>query len=82
MEKRNLSAAYEFYCDKKLVNAHSAEADTLATYEILLKQVKMYDNLQSDIDFLSKFSNIKMSYSFKSIIILGFREVLQKNERF
>ena len=54
MEKRNLSAAYEFYCDKKLVNAHSAEADTLATYEILLRQVEMYDDLKSDIDFLSK----------------------------
>ena len=57
MEKRNLSAAYEFYCDKNLENAHSAEADTLATYEILLRQVEIYDNLQSDIDFLSKFSN-------------------------
>ena len=57
MEKRNLSAAYEFYCDKKLENAHSAEADTLATYEILLRQVEMYDDLKSDIDFLSKFSN-------------------------
>jgi DNA polymerase-3 subunit epsilon len=35
MEPRNLTAAYKFYCSKELVNAHSAEADTLATYEIL-----------------------------------------------
>lgn len=43
MEKRNLSAAYKFYCDKTLINAHSAEADTLASYEILLKQIERYD---------------------------------------
>lgn len=43
MEKRNLSAAYKFYCNKTLENAHSAEADTLATYEILLKQIERYD---------------------------------------
>lgn len=43
MEKRNLSAAYTFYCDKTLENAHSAEADTLATYEIFVKQVERYD---------------------------------------
>ena len=39
MEKRNLSAAYKFYCNKTLENAHSAEADTQATYEILLRQI-------------------------------------------
>lgn len=43
MEKRNLSAAYQFYCDKSLENAHSAEADTLATYEILKKQIEQYE---------------------------------------
>jgi DNA polymerase III subunit epsilon len=43
MEPRNLSAAYKFYCAKKLENAHSAEADTLATYEILDAQVKFYE---------------------------------------
>ncbi len=43
MEKRNLSAAYKFYCHKTLENAHSAEADTFATYEIFKKQVELYD---------------------------------------
>lgn len=44
MEKRNLAAAYKFYCGKKLENAHSAEADTLATYEVLKKQIEVYEN--------------------------------------
>lgn len=45
MEPRTLSAAYKFYCNKNLDNAHSAEADTLATYEVLKAQVAKYDNL-------------------------------------
>ena len=43
MEKRNLSSAYKFYCDKTLEGAHSAEADTLATYEVLKSQLDRYD---------------------------------------
>lgn len=43
MEKRSLSAAYKFYCGKDLTNAHSAEADTLATFEVLKAQVEKYD---------------------------------------
>jgi DNA polymerase-3 subunit epsilon len=42
MEKRNLAAAYKFYCGKTLENAHSAEADTLATYEVFLAQIEKY----------------------------------------
>ncbi len=42
MEKRNLSSAYKFYCDKTLENAHSAEADTLATLEVFEAQVLKY----------------------------------------
>jgi DNA polymerase-3 subunit epsilon len=42
MEPRNLSAAYKFYCGKELIDAHSAEADTIATYEILNAQVERY----------------------------------------
>ncbi len=42
MEKRNLSAAYKFYCGKSLENAHSAEADTLATYEVFKAQIDRY----------------------------------------
>ncbi len=45
MEQRTLSAAYKFYCDKTLENAHSAEADTIATYEILKSQVAHYENV-------------------------------------
>ena len=45
MEPRNLSAAYKFYCSKDLVNAHSAEADTVATYEILKAQLDRYANV-------------------------------------
>ncbi|MFT7331499.1 MAG: DNA polymerase-3 subunit epsilon, partial [Roseivirga sp.] len=41
-EQRTLGAGYKFYCDKELVDAHSAEADTLATYEILLAQLEKY----------------------------------------
>jgi len=43
MEKRNLSSAYKFYCNKELINAHSAEADTLASLEILKSQISKYE---------------------------------------
>lgn len=43
MEPRTLKAAYRFYCGKELVDAHEAEADTKATYEILLSQIQRYD---------------------------------------
>lgn len=57
MEQRTLSAAYKFYCKKNLENAHSAEADTLATYEILMAQLDMYaDTLKNDVSFLADFS--------------------------
>lgn len=57
MEKRDLTAAYRFYCDKELVNAHSAEADTTATYEILEAQLSRYEELKNDMDFLHQFSS-------------------------
>lgn len=53
MEKRNLSAAYKYYCDKNLDNAHSAEADTMATLEIIQAQVKRYEG-QAVVDNLGK----------------------------
>lgn len=57
MEQRTLVAAYKFYCGKDLVDAHSAEADTLATLEVLEAQLEMYaDCLENDVDFLSDFS--------------------------
>lgn len=56
MEQRNLVAAYKFYCSKELTNAHSAEADTAATLEVLKAQLERYENLKNDIDFLHSFS--------------------------
>ena len=58
MEQRTLIAAYKFYCNKDLINAHSAEADTEATYNILLSQIEKYNELENNISFLSKFSQI------------------------
>lgn len=55
-EQRTLSAAYKFYCDRELENAHSAQADTAATYEILKAQLDRYSDLENDIDKLSAFS--------------------------
>lgn len=55
-EQRTLVAAYKFYCDKELDDAHSAEADTRATYEVLKAQLERYDDLENDIDALSAYS--------------------------
>ncbi|PHS65614.1 MAG: DNA polymerase III subunit epsilon [Flavobacterium sp.] len=68
MEKRTLGAAYEFYCSKELINAHSAEADTLATYEIFVAQVERYDELENDIPFLSKISSYQNFADFAGFI--------------
>lgn len=56
MEQRTLVAAYKFYCDGDLTNAHSAEADTTATYEILEAQIEKYGELENDMSFLAEFS--------------------------
>jgi DNA polymerase-3 subunit epsilon len=56
-EQRTLTAGYKFYCDKDLTDAHSAEADTKATYEILLAQIEKYDDLENDMKLLSSFSH-------------------------
>lgn len=57
MEQRTLVAAYKFYCDKDLTEAHSASADTRATYEVLKAQLDRYADLKNDIDYLSNFSS-------------------------
>ena len=58
LEPRNLKAAYRFYCNgAELENAHTAEADTVATYEVLKAQLDKYpDQLKNDVDFLSNFA--------------------------
>jgi len=60
MEKRDLAAAYKFYCNREIVNQHSAEADITATYEILLAQVDKYNNIGKNIDELYDFTGRQM----------------------
>lgn len=54
MEPRTLVAAYRFYCGKDLEGAHSATCDTHATYEVLMSQLDRYEDLQNDVEKLSK----------------------------
>lgn len=68
-EPRTLSAAYQFYCKKDLTNAHSSEADTLATYEILQSQLEKYTDLENDIEKLSEFSSHNQNVDFAGRII-------------
>lgn len=56
MEQRTLVAAYKFYCQKNLEDAHTAMADANATWEVLDAQIQRYDELNADVDFLSEFS--------------------------
>jgi len=56
-ERRNLSAAYRFYCKKELQGAHSALKDTQATFEIFKAQTELYDDLPSNIEALHAFCN-------------------------
>ena len=70
MEQRTLSAAYKFYCNKSLENAHAAEADTRATYEILKAQLDRYpDVLQNDIKFLSEYSCFTKNVDFAGRVV-------------
>lgn len=69
MEARTLTAAYKFYCGKDLEGAHGAEADTLATYEVLKAQLDMYPDLQNDIEFLSKFTMQSNNVDFSGRIV-------------
>lgn len=70
-EQRTLSAAYQFYCGKVLENAHSAEADTEATYEILKSQLDRYPDLENDMQFLSEYSNRFKAADFAGFIIFN-----------
>lgn len=58
MEQRTLAAAYKFYCNKEIVDAHSAKADTIATYEVLKSQLDRYSELENDVDFLFDFTQV------------------------
>ena len=69
MEQRTLVAAYKFYCNKDLEQAHSAEADTLATYEVLMAQLDRYAELKNDVDFLADFSSRSQFVDYAGRII-------------
>ena len=71
MEQRTLTAAYKFYCYKNLDDAHSAEADTRATYEVLKAQLDRYDNLENDVKLLSEFSAHKKFADFAGFIVFN-----------
>lgn len=77
MEQRTLKAAYQFYCNKQIINAHSAEADTRATMEVLLAQIAKYENVEwedkkgtrsipvvNDIEALHNFTNLSRPVDF------------------
>lgn len=65
MEQRTLSAAYKFYCERELEDAHTAEADTRATYEVLQSQLERYgETLQNDMAFLADFSSYNKNVDF------------------
>ena len=70
LEQRTLSAAYKFYCNKNLEDAHTAEADTRATYEVLKAQLDRYpDTLENDIAFLSNYSCFNKNVDFAGRIV-------------
>ncbi|PCJ67765.1 MAG: DNA polymerase III subunit epsilon [Bacteroidetes bacterium] len=71
MEPRNLGAAYQKYCGKELIDAHSAKADTVATWEIIKAQVDHYDELEGNIDFLNAFSGESEFFDFARRIKRG-----------
>jgi DNA polymerase-3 subunit epsilon len=75
MEQRTLGAAYKFYCDRDLENAHSAEADTRATYEILKAQLDRYPALQNDMASLSEFSAHNKNVDFAGRIIFNDKKI-------
>ncbi|MES2799437.1 MAG: 3'-5' exonuclease [Bacteroidota bacterium] len=77
MEQRTLSAAYQFYCDKSLENAHSALYDTEATLDVLLAQLGRYTDLKKDVDFLSDFSK---HGNFKNLDFAGRLAINEKGE--
>ena len=70
LEQRTLSAAYQFYCGKNLDDAHTAEADTKATYEVLKAQLdKYHDILENDVNFLSQYSSFTKNVDFAGRIV-------------
>ncbi|TFG41377.1 MAG: 3'-5' exonuclease [Bacteroidia bacterium] len=68
-EQRTLSAAYMFYCNRELENAHSSKADTQATFEILKAQLDRYTDLENNVEKLAEFSSFNNIADFAGRII-------------
>ena len=90
LEPRNLKAAYRFYCGKELENAHAAEADTMATYEVLKAQLDRYpEQLKNDVSFLANFSERqkivdyagRLVYNDKKEVVINFGKHRGKTAR-
>ena len=84
MEQRTLKAAYKFYCGKEIENAHSAEADVKATYEVLLSQLEKYKDVewedkkgnksvpvQNDVEALHAFTNLHKPVDFAGRMVFN-----------
>ena len=71
MEQRTLAAAYRFYCNKEMVNAHNAEADISATFEVFMAQLDRYPDLQKDIDYLHQFSCMNANVDLAGRIVFN-----------
>jgi DNA polymerase-3 subunit epsilon len=71
MEIRTLEAAYRFYCNAELTDAHSADSDTKATYEVLKAQLDRYPELQNDVEFLSKFTKYNRNVDYAGRIVFN-----------
>lgn len=69
MERRDLTAAYKFYCGKSLDDAHSADADTRATYEVFLAQLERYDDLPGDVEKLHEFCKMNRNADLMGNIV-------------
>jgi DNA polymerase-3 subunit epsilon len=69
-EQRTLSAAYQFYCNKDLSDAHSSKADTAASFEVLKSQLDRYSDLQNDVEKLAEFSSFNNLVDFAGRIII------------
>ena len=70
MEKRTLGAAYKFYCEKELLDAHSAEADATATWEILEAQLTRYEHLGNTLDTILQFTGEEKFVDFARRFIM------------
>jgi DNA polymerase III subunit epsilon len=69
MEQRTLAAAYKFYCQKEIENAHSAEADIIATYEVFVAQLERYPDLAKDVDGLHQFTAMTQNVDLAGRIV-------------